>query len=47
MGIGVAGWVYSKVYKRTGGNTQNSVVVAALVGLVACIVVVTVLATVL
>lgn len=43
MGIGVAGWVYSKIYKRTGGNTQNSLVVAVLVGLLAAMVVVVIL----
>lgn len=35
MGIGVATWVYSKMYSRTGGNSQNAGVVAGVAGLAA------------
>lgn len=32
--VGFAGWVYAKVQRTTGGNTSNSLVVAAGSGLV-------------
>lgn len=32
--IGLAGWVYAKVQRSTGGNTANSLVVAGGSGLV-------------
>ena len=35
MGIGVATWVYSKMYSRTGGNSQNASIVAAIAGVAA------------
>ena len=35
MGIGVATWVYSKMYSRTGGNSQSAGVVAGVAGLAA------------
>lgn len=35
MGIGTATWVYSKMYARTGGNSQSAGVVAGVVGLLA------------
>jgi hypothetical protein len=35
MGIGVATWVYSKMYGRTGGNSQSAGIVAGIAGLVA------------
>lgn len=31
--LGFATWVYSKVMRTTGGNTKNSVTVAAIAGL--------------
>jgi hypothetical protein len=40
-GLGTAGWVYNKVQRRTGGNTQNSLLVAGLAGLAAFIFIVT------
>ncbi len=33
FGIGLGGWVYAKVQRSTGGNTTNSVAVAAGAGL--------------
>lgn len=30
--LGVGAWVYSKIMKSTGGNTQNAVIVAAIAG---------------
>lgn len=30
--IGAGTWIYSKIYSRTGGNTQNALVVAGLSG---------------
>jgi len=32
FGIGFGGWIYSKMYRRTGGNTSNSIIVAGLCG---------------
>ena len=32
FGIGFAGWVYSKIYRSTGGNTQNAIIVAGVAG---------------
>jgi hypothetical protein len=43
FGLGVAAWVYSKVQRRTGGNTQSSLIVSGLVGLLAFLFIVTVL----
>jgi len=36
--IGVSGWVYSKVQRSTGGNTQNSIIVSAIVGVFAFVI---------
>lgn len=46
MGIGVGGWVYSKAYRRTGGNNQSAVLVAGISGAVAWLVVTTLLGTI-
>lgn len=35
LGIGFAGWVYSKIQRQTGGNTQTSLVAAGASGFVA------------
>lgn len=32
-GVGV--WVYSKIMRSTGGNTQNSLIVAGITGVIA------------
>lgn len=32
--LGFAGWVYSKIQRKTGGNTSNSLIVAGCSGLV-------------
>ena len=35
FGLGFGAWIYSKVYRSTGGNSKNAVVVGAGTGLVA------------
>lgn len=42
-GIGFGGWVYSKLARSTGGNTQNSLIGAALSGIVAWVLVTAIL----
>ena len=32
VSVGAAGWVYSKMIRRTGGNTQSALIVAAISG---------------
>jgi hypothetical protein len=39
FGIGVGGWVYSKMSHRTGGNYKSSLTVAAIVGLAGLLVI--------
>lgn len=34
LAIGVSGWTYSKITRRTGGITQNDIIVTAVVGLI-------------
>jgi hypothetical protein len=46
LGAGAGTWVYSKTMRRTGGNTQNAIVLAAITGIIACIFIMTVLAMV-
>ena len=46
LGVGCAAWVYSKMMRSTGSNTQNSLIVAALAGLAALVVVTTLLGSV-
>lgn len=41
--VGVAAWIYSKTQRRTGGNTQNALIVAGLVGVLAFIAMLTLL----
>jgi hypothetical protein len=43
MGIGIGGWVYMKLQRYTGGNAQSSATGAALCGVVAAIIVTTLL----
>jgi uncharacterized membrane protein YeaQ/YmgE (transglycosylase-associated protein family) len=43
MGIGVAGWVFAKTQKHNGGQTQQSLLVAAIVGLITVLVATTLL----
>lgn len=43
FGIGFAGWVYSKLMRRTGGNTSSSLIAAILSGLFVCLVLTTLL----
>ncbi len=38
FGIGFGGWVYNFVQKRNGGQSQQSLIVAAVVGLLGTIV---------
>jgi hypothetical protein len=35
LGAGLSAWVYSQIYRRTGGNTQNAIIVAAIAGVLA------------
>lgn len=35
LAAGVAGWIYSKIMKRTGGNMQQSVTTAGIAGFLA------------
>jgi hypothetical protein len=42
-GAGVAAWVYSKMYRSTGGNSKNAVIVAACAGLGTLVLLVTIL----
>lgn len=35
MGAGIGAWVYSKMYRSTGGSTRNAFIVAAIAGLFA------------
>lgn len=42
-GIGFGGWVYSKIYRSSGGNTRNALVVAGCSGLGLMVLVVVVL----
>ena len=43
MAVGVGGWVYAHLQRYTGGNTQSSATGAALCGLVAGVIVTTLL----
>ncbi len=43
MAIGTATWVYSKFYRRTGGNNQSAVTGAAIVGVLVFIIAFTLL----
>jgi len=31
--VGISTWIYSKMYSRTGGNTQTAITVCAISGL--------------
>lgn len=42
--VGFAAWVFSKMQRQTGGNTTNSLVVAAGAGLVLFLAIVTIMA---
>lgn len=35
LACGVGGWVYSKVVRRTGGNTKSDLTVVAVVSIIA------------
>lgn len=41
--IGTATWVYTKVIRRTGGNTQSTLIVSGAAGVIVFIVMFTVL----
>lgn len=43
--VGLGAWVYSKVQRQTGGNTQNSLIMAGVAGFIGFLVVVTLLST--
>lgn len=34
LAIGIAGWTYSKITRRTGGNTQSDAIVTGVVGVI-------------
>ena len=42
-GAGIAGWVYSKMIRSTGGNTQNALIVAGSAGVAAWVILVLIL----
>lgn len=33
--VGVGGWAYSQIQRRTGGNTQTSLMMAGIAGVIA------------
>ena len=43
LGAGFAGWVYNKIMRSSGGNTQNSLIVAACAGIAAMVLIMTIL----
>jgi len=45
MAVGVTAWVYSKMYRRTGGNTQNAMISAGLVGFLVFVAAIVILST--
>lgn len=45
-GLGVSAYIYNIMYKNTGGNTQNSLIVGASAGLFAMILVMVVLSSI-
>ena len=47
LAIGVSGWVYSKVTRRTGGIAQSDIIVTAVVGVIVFIVAWTLLGSIL
>jgi len=46
FGFGFAGWVYYQMMRRSGGNTKNSMIVAALAGLAGAFVIASLLSMV-
>lgn len=34
VALGVGGWTYSQIQRRTGGNTQTSLTMAAIAGVI-------------
>lgn len=44
-GLGVAAYVYNIIYKNTGGNTANALVVGGVAGLISMIAMMALLAT--
>lgn len=43
MAAGISAWVYNKVSDRTGGNTQNAIIVTAVTAIMVFIITLTVL----
>jgi hypothetical protein len=35
VAVGIGGWAYSQIQRRTGGNTQTSLLMAAMAGVIA------------
>ncbi len=46
FGLGFSAWVYNKMMHSTGSNTKNSLIVAAIAGLVSMLVLTTILGSV-
>ena len=46
FGIGCGGWVYNKMMHSTGGNTKNALIVAAIAGVAAMVLLMTILSAV-
>ena len=46
LGIGLGGWVYAKLQRYNGGNTQSSLIGAGAIGVLGCIVTATLLSVV-
>ena len=38
LGLGVGGWTYAKTMRRTGNNTQSSLILAGVVGFIAFVI---------
>jgi 4-amino-4-deoxy-L-arabinose transferase-like glycosyltransferase len=45
-GLSIAVWIYTKIMRRTGGNTKNSLVTAGILGFFAFIIVFTIAITI-
>lgn len=43
LGIGVGGWIYNKIYNRTGGSKPRAIATAVIAGILAFMAMITVL----
>lgn len=46
FGLGSGAWVYNKIYRKTGGNTKNSLLVAGIAGAIGLVVILLILGAV-